>query len=313
MENLKVQRGIVAYTGAMPTDAKASVRKRVRWVPFLLAAPAAVTLLIFLVLPTLQMMTYSVAGSVEGGVYRQGWTLSNYQRLVAVDLYASVLWRTIWLAVVTSIICAVLAYPAALIIARGPAWFARIVTMVLVTPLLVNVVIRSYGWSAILSRQGALNWLLDSFNLISAPVFILYTEAAVIIASVHVFLAFMVLPLAAALTRIDPALEQAAAVMGARPFTIFRRVTLPLSMPGLAIGGSLVFSLTAAAYVTPQILGGNFVPLLGTLIEQQILTLHDWPFGAAIATVLIAMVLGVNLIFLRFTARRFTNWTESGQ
>lgn len=300
-----MQRGIINRIITMRTDA--------RPVPLLLAAPAALGLLLFLVVPTLQMIVYSVAGTVDGGVYRQGWTLANYQRLVAVDLYASVLWRTVWLAVVTSIICAVLAYPAALVIARGPALYARIVTMVLVAPLLVNVVIRSYGWSAILSRQGALNWLLDSLGLISAPMLILYTETAVIIASVHVFLAFMVLPLASSLARIDPALEQAAAVMGARPVTVFCRVTLPLSMPGLAIGGSLVFSLTAAAYVTPQILGGNFVPLLGTLIEQQILTLHDWPFGAAIATVLIVMVLGVNLVFLRFTARRFTNWAETGR
>jgi putative spermidine/putrescine transport system permease protein len=313
VEEPVVQRAADTTAVAIRTAPKAPVRRRPHLVPLLLAAPAALTLLVFLVLPTLQMIAYSVSGTVDGGVYRPGWTLANYQRLVAVDLYASVLWRTIWLALVTSVICAVLAYPAAMIIARGPALYARIVTMVLVAPLLVNVVIRSYGWSAILSRQGALNWLLGGLGLIDGPLLILYTEAAVIIASVHVFLAFMVLPLAAALARIDPAVEQAAAVMGAGPFAVFRRVTLPLSLPGLAIGGSLVFSLTAAAYVTPQILGGNFVPLLGTLIEQQILTLHDWPFGAAIATVLIAMVLGVNLAFLRFTARRFTGWVEAGR
>jgi putative spermidine/putrescine transport system permease protein len=311
VEEPDVQRAAETSALAIRIDNRSSTRRRAHLVPLLLAAPAALTLLVFLVLPTLQMIAYSVSGTVESGVYRPGWTLENYQRLVAVDLYASVLWRTVWLALVTSVICAVLAYPAAMIIARGPALYARIVTMVLVAPLLVNVVIRSYGWSAMLSRQGALNWLLGGLGLIDAPLFILYTEAAVIIASVHVFLAFMVLPLAAALGRIDPALEQAAAVMGATPFAVFRRVTLPLSLPGLAIGGSLVFSLTAAAYVTPQILGGNFVPLLGTLIEQQILTLHDWPFGAAIATVLISMVLGVNLAFLRFTSRRFTGWVEA--
>jgi putative spermidine/putrescine transport system permease protein len=175
----------------------------------------------------------------------------------------------------------------------------------------VNVVIRSYGWSAILSRQGALNWLLAQLGIDGQPVTLLYTETAVIIASIHVFLAFMVLPLAAALGRIDPAIEAAASVAGARPQQVFWRITLPLSLPGLAVGVSLVFSLTAAAYVTPQILGGNFAPLLGTLIEQQILTLHDWPFGAALATVLVVMVLAVNLAFLTLTQRRFRAWTET--
>jgi putative spermidine/putrescine transport system permease protein len=282
-----------------------------RLTPYLLVAPALVLLGGFFVIPTLGMMAYSVSGTVEAGVYEPGLTLANYGRLLAVDLYSTVLVRTIRVAAVTSLICIVVAYPLAMAIARAPAFYARIVTMVVVAPLLVNVVIRSYGWSAILSRQGALNWLLAQLGIDGQPVTLLYTETAVIIASIHVFLAFMVLPLAAALGRIDPAIEAAASVAGARPQQVFWRITLPLSLPGLAVGVSLVFSLTAAAYVTPQILGGNFAPLLGTLIEQQILTLHDWPFGAALATVLVVMVLAVNLAFLTLTQRRFRAWTET--
>jgi putative spermidine/putrescine transport system permease protein len=278
--------------------------------PLLLAAPATVLLVVFLVVPTLRMIAYSLSGTVEAGVYQPGWTLENYRRLVAVDLYGVVLWRTLRVAALASLVCVVLAYPLALAIARGTPTLARTVTMVLVAPLLVNVVIRSYGWSAILSRQGALNWALDSLGMITSPLLILYTETAVLIASVHVFLAFMVLPLAAALGRIDPAVERAAAVLGASPWRVFWRVTVPLSLPGLAVGISLVFSLTAAAYVTPQILGGNFAPFLGTLIEQQILTLHDWPFGAALASVLVLMVLLVNVVFLQAVGRRFAAWTE---
>lgn len=278
-------------------------------VPYVLVAPALVLLVGFFVLPAVQMLAYSVSGTVDSGVYEAHFTFENYRRLFAVDLYGSVLLRTVRVAAITSFICIFLAYPLAMAIARGTPFFARIVTMVVVAPLLVNVVIRSYGWSAILSRNGALNWLLAQFGIDGRPMTLLYTETAVIIASVHVFLAFMVLPLTSALGRIDPSVEAAAALAGARPRQVFWRITMPLSLPGLAVGVSLVFSLTAAAYVTPQILGGNFAPLLGTLIEQQILTLHDWPFGAALSCVLVAMVLAVNLIFLRLTQRRFRAWT----
>lgn len=278
-------------------------------VGWLLVAPAALFLAVFFVVPALQMIAYSVAGSVDSGVFKLGLTLDNYRRLVAVDLYWKVLVRTIRVAALASFIAIFLAYPLALAMSRGGVVIARIVTMVLIAPLLVNVVIRSYGWQAILNKQGALNWLLKTSGLATDPPMLLYTEWAVIIASVHVFLPFLVLPLSSAIGRIDPAVEQAAAVAGASPLRVFARVTFPLSLPGLAVGCSLVFSLTAAAFVTPQILGGNFAPLLGTLIEQQVLTLHDWPFGAAISTALIAMVLLVNLVFLRLVQRRFAGWT----
>jgi putative spermidine/putrescine transport system permease protein len=275
----------------------------------LLVAPAAVFLLVFFVVPAVQMIAYSVSGTVESGVYRPGLTLANYERLVAVDLYWLVLVRTVRVAALASVVAVFLAYPLALAIARGSTAVVRLVTVVVIAPLLVNVVIRSYGWQAILNRRGALAWLLETLGLHDGQVRILYTEWAVLIASVHVFLPFMVLPLASAIGRIDPAVEHAAAVAGASPWRVFTRVTLPLSLPGLTVGVSLVFSLTAAAYVTPQILGGNFAPLLGTLIEQQVLTLHDWPFGAAISTALIAMVLAVNLLFIRVLSRRFARWT----
>jgi putative spermidine/putrescine transport system permease protein len=150
--------------------------------------------------------------------------------------------------------------------------------------------------------------VLVNLGLVNDPGQLLYTEAAVIIGSVHVFLPFMVLPLAGAIARIDPAVEEAARVLGASGVTLFRRITLPLSLPGLAVGTTLVFSLSAASYVTPQILGGNFAALLGTLLEQQVLTLHDWPFGAAIATVLVSIVLAINIAYLRFVDRRARAW-----
>ncbi len=278
---------------------------------WLLAAPAVLFLLGGFVLPAAQTLFLGFNAKTEAGVMQYGLTLDNYRRAFANDLYWRVLLRTVRLAASAAFVAMIVGYPLAWAVARGQAWLSRTVTLVLVAPLLVNVVVRSYGWSAILSRSGLIAWAAIGLGVASAdePPALLYTEWAVLIASVHVFLPFMVLPLAGALSRIPPAVEQAAMVAGASPFRVFLRVTLPLSLPGLAVGLPLVFSLTAAAYVTPQILGGNFSPLLGTLIEQQVLTLHDWPFGAALSTLLVVMVLLVNLLFIGVLARRLRGWT----
>jgi putative spermidine/putrescine transport system permease protein len=282
-------------------------------VGLLLALPASVFLVLCFVLPVAQTLFLSLGARTEAGVMQYGFTFENFRRAFATDLYWRVLLRTVKMATGAALVAAIVGYPLAWAVARGRAWVSRTVTLVLVAPLLVNVVVRSYGWSAILSRTGLIAWIAGGLGIADPenPPALLYTEWAVLIASVHVFLPFMVLPLAGAIGRIPPAVEQAATVAGAGPLRRFLRVTLPLSLPGLAVGLPLVFSLTAAAYVTPQILGGNFAPLLGTLIEQQVLTLHDWPFGAALATLLVAMVLVVNLVFIGVIARRLRGWTAT--
>jgi len=279
---------------------------------YLLVAPTVLFLAIWFLWPVLTMVHLSVRAHSVDGVMVEGFSLQNYARLFSTDLYFRILLRTARIALLTSLVAAVLAYPLAIAIARGTPAMARLVTITILAPLLVNVVIRSYGWQTILNKTGALAWVLKGLGVSNPPV-LLYTEWAVLIACVHVYLPFMVMPLASAIGRIDRAVEEAARVAGASRPAMFARITFPLSLPGLAVGVSLVFSLSAAAYVTPQILGGNFSPLLGTLIEQQILTLNDWPFGAAISTVLIAMVLGANLVFLRIVSRRFSRWTAGAK
>ena len=282
-------------------------------VGILLIAPTVLFLLLCFAWPVLQMMALSLTSQVIDGATVEGWTLGNYVRLFSTDLYVRVLLRTVRIAGAASLLSALLAYPLAIAIARGSPRMARWVTVVVVAPLLVNVVVRSYGWSAILNRTGALAWLLKSSGLADNPTPLLYTEWAVLIACIHVYLPFMVMPLATAISRIDRSVEEAARIAGATRATTFFRILLPLSLPGLSVGISLVFSLAAAAYVTPQILGGNLSPLLGTLVEQQIVSLSDWPFGAAISTMLIVIVLGINLVFLKLVNRRFARWTGSAR
>lgn len=286
---------------------------RVRASGIVLVLPATAFLAVFFVWPVLQMIVLSVTQQRVEGVLIDGLTLDNYARLFSNDLYFRVLLRTLRLAATSSVVAVLLAYPLAIAIARGGSGLARLVTITLVAPLLVNVVVRSYGWSAILNNTGALAYLLKATGISAAPPALLYTEWAVLIACVHVYLPFVVMPIATAIGRIDPSVEEAARVAGASRTMTFLRVTFPLSLPGLAVGASLAFSLTAAAYVMPQILGGNFSPLLGTLIEQQVLTLSDWPFGAAISTLLIVVVLVVNLVFIGLLSRRFSRWTGAGK
>lgn len=283
-----------------------------RYTGFFLVLPALLFLGVWFIWPVVSMIASSLSAHVVDGVTVEGFTLENYIRLFSSDLYFRILARTVRIALLTSICAAVFAYPLAIAISRGGPSLARLVTITILAPLLVNVVVRSYGWQTILNKTGALAWALKQVGIPHPPV-LLYTEWAVLIACVHVYLPFMVMPLASAIARIDRSVEEAARVAGATRLRVFLKVILPLSLPGLAVGASLVFSLSSAAYVTPQVLGGNFSPLLGTLIEQQILTLNDWPFGAAISTLLIAMVLAVNLVFLKIVNRRFARWTEAAR
>jgi len=271
----------------------------------LLVLPAVIFFLALFIIPVGTMITFSFFQQTKTGDIGTTLTLANYIRLASVDLYRTVLFTTIRVSILTTIGTMILAYPVALVMVRGNQIVARLLAVIVIAPLLVNVVIRTYGWRVILtnSQNGVLNWLLTQLGI--EPVRILYTEWAIVIGSIHVFLPLMVLPLAAALGKIDPYVEEAARTLGASAWSVFRKVTLPLSIPGLAVGSTLVFSLTSSSFVAPALLGGNFAKMLGTLVEEQIMSVFDWPFGAAIATVLIVIVLVINFAYIRLVERRF--------
>ena len=277
-------------------------------VGLMLLMPAMLFLLAFFVVPAFTLFAYSVLTQHVDGVVGWPLTLSHLRHFFVTDLYTHVLVATLRMAAVTAALAALLGYPMALVMVRSNAMMMRLITIVLVAPLIVSVVVRTYGWQLILAnnRSGVLNWLLMSLGLIHQPIQILYTETAVVIASLHVFFPMMVLPLASALARINPDLPAAARTLGASSWQVFWRVSLPLSMPGLAVGFTLVFSLTASSYVTPAILGGTGAQMLGTLIEQQIAAVYDWPFGATAALVLVVTVLAINLACTWLFERRPT-------
>jgi putative spermidine/putrescine transport system permease protein len=261
-----------------------------------LVLPMLAFLAYFFFYPALTLLFSSVQTQNSQGIVGAPYTLSHYARLINVDLYARVFWNTLRMSVITSLLATLIAYPVAIVMVKSKPMVTRIITLIVIAPLIVSVVVRGYGWQLVLMNgpKGMLNWLLMTLHITDGPIAVLYTEAAVIIGSLHVFFPMMVLPLASALGKIDPNLEDAARMLGAPWWKVFLRVTLPLSLPGFVAGFTIVFSLTAGSFVIPAILGGPSALMLGNLIEQQIFVVYDWPFGAAIAMVLVAVVFGVN-------------------
>lgn len=262
-----------------------------------LLLPALAFLVVFLVLPSLILLGYSVLTQNQTGDIALPLTVGSYERLIFSPAYRRVVMTTLRVAFFTSLFASLLAYPLAMVIAYGRPFASRITMILVVAPLVVSVIVRTYGWQLVLgnSSTGVLNWILGAMGAGPTPVKLLYTEWAIVIASVHVFLPLMVLPLSASLGRINPSLNEAARMLGAPAWRAFLRITLPLSVPGLIAGLTIVFSLTAASYVTPQMVGGNRGLMLGVLLEQQINTAFDWPMAAAIASVMVAIALIANV------------------
>ena len=274
----------------------------------LLAVPILIFLAIFFFYPAINLLFFSLLTQDAKGIVGPPLTAAHYTRFFEVDLYLRVFWNTLRISLVTSAFAIVLGYPVAIVMARSGPIVSRLIALIVIAPLIVSVVVRSYGWQLILANTpaGLLNWLLMSLGITSEPLAILYSETAVVIGSLHVFFPMMVLPLASALGKIDPNLEDCARTLGAPWWKVFLRVTLPLSVPGLVAGFTLVFSLTAGSFVTPVILGGTTATMLGNLIEQQIFVVYDWPFGAAIAMVLVLVVFAINTLSMRLLeGRRF--------
>lgn len=271
-----------------------------------LALPIGLFLGFFFFYPAANLLFFSVLTQDARGIVGRPFTLAHFEHFFHASLYMKVFWTTLRISLVTGVIAAVLAYPVAIVILRSRPLVARFVNLIVIAPLLVSVVVRAYGWQLILGNgpAGVLNKLLMGLGLTGEPLALLYTDIAVVVGSLHVFFPMMVLPLVAALGKVDPNLEDAARTLGGSGVRVFLRVTLPLSLPGLLLGFALVFTLTAGSFVTPAILGGTNVMMLGNLIEQQIFVVYDWPFGATIAAVLVSVVLAVNAISSRLLKSR---------
>ncbi len=300
---------------SLPTEVRGVTGGRTsRW---LISGPPLVYLLVFFAIPTLIMAVASFRepGQFGGlapllldvdGRASLNLTTENYSRFFGNLLYTQLFLKSLLYALITTMVCLLVAYPLALLIARSPKRHRDLLVLMVILPFWSNFLIRVYAWIIILGPQsvfvGALNVAIGALGL--EPVRLLYTPAAVVIGLVYVHLPFMVLPLYANLEKHDPALLDAAQDLGAGAWERFWRVTFPLSLPGVYAGAALVFIPAFGIFAIPDLLGGTSGTMIGNVIKQQFLDSRDWPFGSVLSMVLTAMAIvlaGVAAWFARRT------------
>lgn len=266
---------------------------------FWLIMPALVLIGVFLVLPYLNIIGMSLRPPAVGAPYGKGFTLSNYAAQLGDGYVLGVLADTLLLGLTTVPICLLLGYPVAFHLARTKSRWGSLLYVLVLSPLLVGVVVRSFGWLILLSGNGVINRALIDMGLIETGLQLMNNRLGVTIALVHVFLPFMILPLVGVIQAIDPTLEQAARSLGASRLKVFWRIILPLSWPGIQAGTILVFVLTLSAYVTPVMLGGAQVKTMSVLVVQNLIDNFQWPMGAAQALVLAFAGMAAVFIYAR--------------
>jgi putative spermidine/putrescine transport system permease protein len=246
-----------------------------------------------LVIPFLLLVYLSLHESDPVTGYKSVYTLRNYAQLVRSPVYVDSLIGTARLAAVVTAFSLLLGYPIAYFIARSRSQFVPLVTAVVVIPLFVSVVVRSFGWMVLLGREGTVNNVLSALGLASEPLQLLYTEGAVAVGLVHILIPLMILPVASVLRGIDTSLDDAARSLGASGGRAFWTVVFPLSLPGVAAGCVLVFSHAIAAFVLPALIGSERVKLVATMIYQQVMVVGNVPLGAALAVVMVIATFAV--------------------
>jgi spermidine/putrescine transport system permease protein len=271
---------------------------------WLLLSPAASWLIIFFIAPLLIVVLYGFLerGTYGGVVWR--FNLENFRRVFD-PLYLNTFLRSVYIAILTTLFCLVAGYPLAYFIAtRSPAR-RNALLLALMIPFWTNFLIRTYAWLTILrTNTGLINTMLTSLGIIEKPLALFGNDFAIVLGLVYGWLPDMVLPIYVALERLDRSLLEAASDLYAPGSRVFRRVVWPLSLPGVVAGSMLVFIPSLGAFVTPSILGGGKTLMIGNIISNQFLAAHDWPFGSALSTLMMGLMLVATLVYFRATTRR---------
>ena len=271
---------------------------------WLLLLPATAWLVIFFVAPLFIVLIYSfLERGTYGGVVWQ-FTLENIQRVFD-PLYLDTFFRSVYIAVITTVVCLLIGFPLAFYIATRPPRARNALLLALMIPFWTNFLIRTYAWLNILrTNTGLINVSLMSIGLIKKPLPLFGNDFAIILGLVYGWLPDMVLPLYAALERLDWDLVEAASDLYASKSKVFQRIIWPLALPGVIAGSMLVFIPSLGAFVTPAILGGGKSLMIGNIISNQFLSAHDWPFGAALSTLMMVLMLLATLVYFRSTSSR---------
>ena len=257
----------------------------------LLLPIAAVNALGFIV-PVLNLLVISFKKAEATGAMTEAWTAANWAGLVRDGYYYELLWTTVWISLVITVLTLLASYPIALTLSRMAGTARSLLLVLVISPLLTSAVVRTYGWVAILSDQGLVNAGLSAAGL--QPMRLMFNDVGVVIGLVEILMPYMIIALLSGFGRLDPSLEEAAATLGARPLQAFARVVVPLSLPGVALGCLLCFVLAVSSFITPKLLGGGRVFLLATEIYDQAVVTLNWPLAASIS-IMVLLVFGVAL------------------
>ena len=275
-----------------------SARDRLR--PWYLLSPTLIVLTVLMVVPIVIMTVYSFYEFVTAGVEKQVFTTANWHEFFTDSFYHLFLWKTVKVAAITAILCALLGYPPAYFIAMTRTRHKWLLLLLLIVPFWISFTIRTFSWIHILGEQGIINVVLMKLGLISEPLRMLYTQGSVIMGMIHFLLPYMILNIYVSLEGIDRNLISAARTLGCTQGQAFREVVLPMSLPGLMAGLLLCFVLAAGSYVTPQVLGSTRDALFGNLIYDTIMTQLNWPLGSTLSLVLLVLLGIVATIYSRY-------------
>jgi putative spermidine/putrescine transport system permease protein len=270
-----------------------------------LVLPAGLLVLLLLVAPMAMLFRISLNEYSPTLLMLEALQPGNYLRALADPYYQGVMGTTMTVALSCTAICLVIGFPAAWWLARMDSKQKSLAVILTVFPLLVGNVVRSAGWMALLGRDGAINATLRGLGVISEPLQLLYTQGAVIIGIVAVVAPYMILTLSAVIEGIPRNLEEAAANLGAGPLVAFRRVVLPLALPGVVAGSVLVFILCMNAYATPVLLGGPQFKMMAPAVYDQFVRGTNWPFGAALAFLLLVVTLALTVLGSAVVGRKY--------
>lgn len=259
----------------------------------LLLLPLLLLLAFAFLLPVLSLVPTSLRPYIPGRGIGTGFTLEHYVKVLTDSFYVEVLVRTIVLGFVVTLLTLLIGYPLAYILARSQSRWKHWLTLLVIFPMLLNLVVRAFGWMALLARRGLVNQWLMALGLTDEPLRLMFNFTGLLIGLTHIFLPVMVLVLVAVIQNIPRELEEAAGVLGASRLGVLAKVTLPLSAPGILAGSILVYVLTVSALVVPRLLGGPTYKVVSTMVYEQFLQLLNWPAGSALALLMTAIVLAL--------------------
>jgi putative spermidine/putrescine transport system permease protein len=270
-----------------------------------LVGPASLYVGIGLLVPLAILLRYSLNQFVPGKFMVDALTIENYVKFFTDSYYIAVLMRTVRIALMTTVICLLMGFPLAYVLARTRTRYKTILILLVVLPLFIGNAVRAAGWMVAFGNKGVLNASLMGLGAVSQPLEIMFTEGAVIIGITAVNLPFMVLTLQSVIEGIDRSVEEAAFNLGATPLRMAYRVLFPLAMPGVLAGTILTFILAMNAYATPVLLGGPRFQMMGPLVYNQFVQQNNWPFGAAIAFILMIGTLILTLVANLLVQQRY--------